>query len=254
MKLKRANSFLHKKFRKFQDRSRYSILWVLHHQVIILEFNKDHIPIRIDTWTPKSEHIEHNEIPDSWFLLAKESKYAPLKTVVQCSDMWLITCKPFQEPYELLKIDYNRLISIALKDNLWFYFMVEKSWEHFKQTGAVITHIAESLFQLCTTNPDTLVSFKEKHFLWMAFFAPRKNFFFFNRFDVEDAKAWLFWHLHVAKLLNLKYRFLPLNVPDDWTKELKQYGEIIRIPAPIKRNNYEPNLPVERYVLMLNFK
>ncbi len=247
--LQRIQSFVHKKFRKAEP-NRYSILWALSGRLVIVEFFKDGIPARIE----ELKMLEHNNIPDLWFDLSKERQYARLRTVVNSSELWLSTCQPFKEPYELLEIDYNRLLSIGLKENLWFYFMVDDSWQHFRQAGIVITHIAEPLFKISVQHIGTLVSYLDSHSLWIATFNNKKNLFFFNQFEVSDKKDWIFWHIHITKLLKLQNLFLPMGARQEWVNDLKQYGEVLNVPVAIKSRQYEPNVPVERYVLMLNFK
>ncbi|NPA34477.1 MAG: hypothetical protein GXO48_06080 [Chlorobi bacterium] len=251
--LQRIQSFLHKKYRKGSPH-RYSVLWVLSDRLIVIEFNKEGIPVRIEELR---EGFENKDILDLWFELSKQRHYGPLKTVVSGSDLWLVTCQPFKEPYELLEIDYNRLVSIGLKQDLWFYFMVEESWQHFKQAGAVITHIVEPLYNIAKKHHRVLVSYLDGADLWIALYNASKSLFFFNRFDASGKKEWIFWHVHIAQLLKTETRFLPIGVSQEWIKDLRQYGDVVNELSrlvTVKYKQYEPNLPVERYVLMLNFK
>ncbi len=250
--LQRKQSYLHKKYKKGTPR-KHSVLWVLNGQLIVSEFNKENIPVRIDKWTLPKEQRNNKVIPDLWFEISKLHKYAPLKTVVNNSDLWLFTCQPFKEPYELLEIDYNRLLSIGLKENLWFYFIVEDSWQHFKQAGAVITHIAEPLFKICTKHENTIVSFLDNGNLWIASFNASRKLFFFNVFEAPGSKEWIFWHIHICQLLNIKNVFMPIGASNEWKGELMRHGRVLELSSNIKSRNYEPNLPIERYFLMLNF-
>jgi len=250
--LQRRQSFLHKKYKK-ETTGRYSVLWILSGRLIVLEFTKEGIPVKIDEWSLLKKQYNNTSIPDLWFEISKSQQYAPLKTVVNNSDLWLFTCQPFKEPYELLEIDYNRLLSIGLKENLWCYFIVEDSWQHFRQAGSVITHVAEPLFGLSTQYKDVIVSFLDSGRLWVAFFNSSRKLFFFNVFEASGSKEWIFWHVHISQLLDIKNVFLPIGSPDEWKKELGRHGKLLELRSNIKPRNYEPNLPIERYFLMLNF-